>query len=236
MEETLKIIKIIKEKKLFSKINKLFFDFPFCNLYQAYYSQIIDIVLNELSPELLIQTVFGEKTENEEKDLIQTLIDKSLNNIEFKFNSNKIAFHPNYSFEVSLLNKIFTSKNEHLKKLINNNKNLEIFHKVIGEEVSNVFEQKLLLNDNDIQFNSGQEVSDEKKNVYFGKKTFMELLQEDINMYKLYLQGGDYEKALNDKKEKEKVEREEMEKKEIEAPRCRRHRDALRRRRPGHEL
>ena len=36
MEESLKIIQIIKEKKLFTKINKLFFDFPFCNLYQAY--------------------------------------------------------------------------------------------------------------------------------------------------------------------------------------------------------
>ena len=134
--------------------------------------------------------------------------------MEFKFNSNKKAFHPNYSFIVSLLTKIYSSKNEHLKKLINNNKNLEIFNKVIGEEINNIFEQKLLLNDNDIQFNSNnQDDNDEKKpNVYFGKKTFMELLQEDIDIYKLYLQGGDYEKALNDKKEKQRIEKEEMEK------------------------
>ena len=218
MKETLKIIQIIKEKKLFPKINKLFFDFPFCNIYQAYYNQIIEIVINELSPEFLIETVFGEKTEKDEKDLIQTLIDKSLNNFEFKFISDNIAFDPNYAFEVTLLAKIFASKNEHLKKIINSNKNLEIFNKVIGEEINNIFEQKLLLNDNDIQFNSNaQEDTEEKKpNVFFGQKNFMELLKEDIDIYQLYLQGGDYEKALNEKKEKERIEREEMEKKEME--------------------
>ena len=215
IEESLKVINIIKEKKIFPKVNKLFFDFPFCNLNQAYYSQIIDIVLNEFSPELLIEIVFGDKDEN----LIQKYIDSSLNNMKFTFSSNKTAFHPNFLFEVSLLNKIFTSKNEHLKNLIKDNKNLEIFNKVLGEEVNDIFEQKLLLTENDIQFNSNaQDDAEEKKpNVYFGKKNFMELIEEDAQIFKIFLAGGDYEKALNDKKEKEKTEKEALEKeKEME--------------------
>ena len=139
--------------------------------------------------------------------------------MKFTFSSNKTAFHPNFSFEVSLLNKIFTSKNEHLKNLIKDNKNLEIFNKVLGEEVNDIFEQKLLLTENDIQFNSNaQDDAEEKKpNVYFGKKNFMELIEEDAEIFKIFLAGGDYEKALNDKKEKEKIEKEALEKeKEME--------------------
>ena len=218
MEESLKILNIIKEKKLFDKANKLFFDFPFCNLYQSYYSQIINIVLNELSPELLIETVFGEKDEKGDNILIQKFIDNSLNNMKFNFNSNNTSFHPNYSFEVSILGKIFSCKNEHLQKLIKDNKKLEIFNKVIGEEVNIIFEQKLLLSDNDYQFNPNEQEDTEAKKptVIFGSKNFMQLLEEDNKIYKLFLEGGDYEKAFNEKKEKERLEQEEMKKKENE--------------------
>ena len=208
-EQALKIINTIKEKKIFSKINKLFFDFPFCNLYQAYYNQIIDIVINELSPKELIETVF----EKEEKNLIQNLIDNSLNNMKFNFNSNKIAFHPNFSFEVSLLTKIFSSTNEHLKNLIKENKNLEVFNKIIGDEVKKVFDQKLLLSDNEIQFSAHEETEEKKPMVFFGSKTFMDLLEEDIGIYKIYLENGDYQKALDEKIEKAKLEQENLEKK-----------------------
>ena len=211
-EQSLKLLDIIKEKKLFGKINKLFFDFPFCNLYQAYYSQIIDIAINELSPKILIESVFEEKNEKEEKNLIQTLIDNSLNNIKFTFESTKTAFHPNFSFEVSLLTKIFASTNEHLKNLIKDNKNLEVFNKVLGDEVKKIFDQKLLLSDNDVQFSAQEETEEKKPSVFFGKRTFMDLMEQDIGIYKVYLEGGDYEKALNEKIENEKKEQEELEK------------------------
>ena len=207
-EQALKIVNIIKEKKIFPKIHKLFFDFPFCNLYQAYYNQIIDIVLNELSPKELVETVF----EKEEKNLIQNLIDNSLNNMKFNFNSKNIAFHPNFSFEVSLLTKIFTSNNEHLKNIIKENKNLEVFNKIIGDEVKKIFDQKLLLSDNEIQFSAHEETEEKKPMVFFGSKTFMDLLEEDIGIYKIYLENGDYEKALDEKIKKAQLEQEKLEK------------------------
>ena len=145
-ENAKKIIEIINEKKLFWKMHKLFLDFPFCSIFQTLYSQTMDIILNEYSTENLIKYSLFEKTDKEEKSLIQILIDNVLNNLKFKFDSsNRIAFHPNFSYEVSILTKIFTSKNEHVKNIIKDNKNLEVFNTVIGDEVNKIFEQKLLL-------------------------------------------------------------------------------------------
>ena len=65
-ESIINIINKAQKKKLFWKMHKLFFDFPFCNLYQTFYSQILDIILNENSPESLIKYTFIEE-EGEKK-------------------------------------------------------------------------------------------------------------------------------------------------------------------------
>ena len=214
-DECLKIIKIIQEKKIFPKINKIFFEFPFCNLYQAIYIQIIDIITNEFAPDLLVKVVLDEKDENG-KNLIQILIDNALNNMKFSFNSDRISFNPNFSIEIMLLTKIFLSNNENIKNLIKENKNLEVFHNVVGEEVNNIFEQKLLLEENDIHFGSQEETETKKPQVFFGNKNYMELLEEDLNIYKIYLEGGDYQKSLEEKKQKAKLEQEQKEKELLE--------------------
>ncbi len=215
-EQIKKIVECMNEKKLFWKMHKLFFDYPFSNIYQTIYSQIMDIVLNESSPDNLIDFVLTEKGEKEEKNLVQKLIDEILNNMKFSFTArDRLSFHPNFSFEASLLNKIFACKNEHLRELIKNNKNLEVFNTVIGDEVNKIFEQKLLLSENEIQFNSHDEADEKKPMSYFGKKNFMEIMDQDLDIYKIYLKGGDFVKALEDKKEKEKIERENMEKEKL---------------------
>ena len=67
MEElSIKIVSIMKERKLFWKIHKLFFDFPFCNIYQTYYCQIIEIALNENSPKILVESLLLDLNEKEE--------------------------------------------------------------------------------------------------------------------------------------------------------------------------
>ena len=213
--ESNKVIDIIKEKKIFSKINKLFFEFPFCNLYQAIYIQIIDIVTNEWAPDSLIKLVFDEKDENG-KTLIQIYIDNSSNNLKFSFNSKRTTFNPNFSIEVMLLTKIVLSNNENIKNLIKENKNLEVFYNVLGDEVNSIFEQKLLLEENDIRFGSQEETETKKPSVYFGSKDYMKLVEEDLNIYKAFLEGGDYQKLLDEKKEKAKKEQEEKEKEMLE--------------------
>ena len=44
---------------------------------------------------------------------------------------------------------------------------------------------------------------------YFGKKNFMQLLEEDNSIYSVYLKGEDYDTLLSEKKERELNEQEE---------------------------
>ena len=213
-DSIINIINSAQEKKIFWKMHKLFFDFPFCNLYQSFYLQIFDIILNQYSPKELIDYAFIEKDGENEKNLIQIFIDKVINEMQFKFSSERISFHPNYSFEVSILNKIIASTNEYVKEFIKDNKNLAAFDQILGKEIDTIFNQKLLLDaEKDIQI--GPNIGIEKEETplqYFGKKNFMELLEQDNSIYSVYLKGEDYETLLNEKKEQEKKEKEERQK------------------------
>ena len=213
-DSIINIINSAQEKKIFWKMHKLFFDFPFCNLYQSFYLQIFDIILNQYSPKELIDYTFIEKDGENEKNLIQIFIDKVINEMQFKFSSERISFHPNYSFEVTILNKIIASTNEYVKEFIKDNKNLTAFDQILGKEIDTIFNQKLLLDaEKDIQI--GPNIGIEKEETplqYFGKKNFMELLEQDNSIYSVYLKGEDYETLLNEKKEQEKKEKEERQK------------------------
>ena len=209
------IFNIAQEKKIFWKLHNMFFDFPFCNLYQSLYLQIIDIILNDNSPKELIEYTFKEKEGENEKNLIEMLINKVVNEMQFKYTSSgNISFHPNYSFEVSILNKVLASSNAYLKELINDNKNLLAFDKILGQEIDNIFNQKLLLNpEKDITMGPNIPFDKEEPSLkYFGKKNFMELLEEDNSIYSVYLKGEDYETLLSEKKERELIEQEERKK------------------------
>ena len=209
------IFNIAQEKKIFWKLHNMFFDFPFCNLYQSLYLQIIDIILNDNSPKELIEYTFKEKEGENEKNLIEMLINKVVNEMQFKYTSSgNISFHPNYSFEVSILNKVLASSNAYLKELINDNKNLLAFDKILGQEIENIFNQKLLLNpEKDITMGPNIPFDKEEPSLkYFGKKNFMELLEEDNSIYSVYLKGEDYETLLSEKKERELIEQEERKK------------------------
>ena len=208
------IFNIAQEKKIFWKLHNMFFDFPFCNLYQSLYLQIIDIILNDNSPKELIEYTFKEKEGENEKNLIEMLINKVVNEMQFKYTSGNISFQPNYSFEVSILNKVLASSNAYLKELINDNKNLLAFDKILGQEIDNIFNQKLLLNpEKDITMGPNIPFDKEEPSLkYFGKKNFMELLEEDNSIYSVYLKGEDYETLLSEKKERELIEQEERKK------------------------
>ena len=99
-----------------------------------------------------------------------------------------------------------------LKNLIKENKNLEEFNKVIGDEAKKFFDQKLLLSDNDNQFGNSEGQEEKPPTLFFGKKTFMDLMEQDIGIYKIYLDNGDYVKAFDEKIENEQKEQEEFEK------------------------
>ena len=99
------------------------------------------------------------------------------------------------------------------------NQNLAAFDTILGKEIDTIFKQKLLLSgDKDIQLGPSIPLMSKEEDLkYFGKKNFMEVLEEDNQIYRTYTEGGDYEKLLNAKKEREKKEQEERKKSEEEA-------------------
>jgi hypothetical protein len=205
------IVNAANEQKIFWNCHELFFDFPFSNIYQIYYSQIMNIICNENSPKCLVEAVLNENV-GEKRNLIQFYIDKILSNMKFSFNLTKTeSFNPCFSYTITILNKIFTSQNSHVAAIVKNNKDLSVFHEVIGKEVENVFTQKLLLSDN----LGGLTDIEEEPLQTFGPQSFLEMLEENCKIYEMYKNGENYEKVLKEKKERIEKEREKERKESI---------------------
>ena len=206
-KEIEELVKIIKNKNIFYNCHKLFFDFPFSNIYQTYYNQIVEIIINQNSPNYLIECFFNYSDGKEEKNLVSDLMDHFLNNMKFSFNSSNSSFNPCMSYEITLLNQIYNTENENVKALIEKDENLKVFDEVLGEEINHIFDQKLLLSDS-----LGTISSDNEKPLpTFGKANFMEIIEEDKDIYNSYKNGEDYKKKLDDKRQREKEEKEKME-------------------------
>ena len=209
------LIKMGTQQNIFWNLHDLFLDFPFSNIFQIYYNQIMKIVLNENCPDCIIDAFFIE-VDNKKRNLIDIYINKILTDTKFTFNlTNTKAFNPLLSFIITILNKIFTSQNLHVKTFIEKNKNISVFYEVIGQETENLFNQKLLLTDNNLGgFGFGEDEEIPLKT--FGPKNFLEVFDENSKIYEMYKRGEDYKKALEEKKErneKEKEDKKEEEKK-----------------------
>ena len=209
-DEIIELIEMMKNKNIFYSCHKLFFDFPHSNIYQIFYNQIVEIVLNGASPENLVE-YFCKYTDEQkvERNLVKDLMDNFFNKMKFTFSEQNVSFDSNVSFDVTLLNKIVTSENEKVKKLFENDNDFKVFNEVLGDQINNIFNQKLLLADN-LGTNMG-DGDEEKPLPTFGKLSFMEIVDEDTEIYNLYKKGEDYKTKLNEKLEREKAEREKME-------------------------
>jgi hypothetical protein len=144
----------------------------------------------------------------ENKNLINIYIDIIINNIKFIFKlTNTQSLNPIFPYCVTLLNKIFNSQNLHLKEIIEKNKDLTAFNEIMGKEVQEIFDQKLLLSSQGINFGELEE-----ELTSFGPKNFLVLLEEDLNIYASYKNGNDYKILLKEKKERTEKEKQEKEK------------------------
>ena len=209
------LINLAEEKNIYWNLHNLFFLFPFSNIYQIYYSQIIDIIININSPKCLIDFFFFEKTNK--KNLVDIYIEKILSNTKFEFKlTNTKVLSPIFSFMINLLNKINTTDNLYLSEnYLNSNEKFQTFIEIFGKDIDTIFTQKLLsngINNSSYQGFNFLDKSEEKLN-YFGKKNFMELLEEGYDIYKLYENGEEYKDVLDKKRKRIKKEKEEKEKK-----------------------
>ena len=203
------LIKLMDEQNIFWGIHKLFFSNPFSNIYQIYYLQIIAIVININSAKCLIDYFFYEK--NEGKNLLDIYIENILSNLYFEFKrSNTKVLNPVFSFGINILNKINNTDNLYLtEKYLNSNNNFKAFEEIFGKDIDIIFNEKLLYTNKNYQGFNFNESQDDMPN-YFGKKNFLELLEEDLAIYEKYKKGEEYKNILEEKRERieqEKVER-----------------------------
>ena len=78
------LAEILKEKNIFWNLHDLFFNFPNSNIFQIHYSQIMNIILNENSPNCLIDAFLIESS-NKKRNLIDIYIDNIISNMKFTF-------------------------------------------------------------------------------------------------------------------------------------------------------
>ena len=209
------LINLAEEKNIFWNLHNLFFLFPFSNIYQIYYAQIIDIMININSPKCLIDYFFFDKTNK--KNLVDIYIDKILSNSKFEFKlTNTKVLSPTFSFVINLLNKINNTDNLYLSEnYLNKDEKFKTFIEIFGKDIDSIFTQKLLWNNSNSNNYQGFDFIDklDEKLNYFGKKNFLELLEEDFDIYKLYEKGEEYKEVLEKKRKRIEQEKAEKDKK-----------------------
>ena len=199
------IIKILGKVNIFYMLHFIFFEFEFNNLYQTIYLQLMEIILNENTPENLINIVFKE---NQNKDYIQALINNTLNKIKFKYYSGREANSCYLASFIKLSYDIYNSKNIYVKKIIENENDFKVFYEVLVSEIFLKFDGQLLYSENNtfpIRFNTTEDVE-------LSTISINDMLNEDLNIYQTYKNNDDY-KTLQEKKLK-RIE-EEKKKKDI---------------------
>ena len=209
-----KLINILNSKRIFWDLHDMFFKYPHSNLYQILYKKIMEIVTNENAPKSLVEAFFFEKGQ-EKRNLIDIYIEKEISN-EMKLNhplTNMYTMNPCFAFLNSILYQIYTSKNNEIRKIIEENNDIHVFVEIMVEDFEQFFNYKLLYKDPLDALCSNVSTNEEQSP--FGSKSMYEIFEENCEIYKKYKNGEDYKPLLEEKKkrlEQEKEEKDEQKK------------------------
>ena len=207
------IIKLADDKNIFWILHEIFLKYEFNNLFQILYLQIITIAINKYSPEILVKSILINSKEN--KNLIHNLIEHSLKSLKFKYKSEvevKSGFFP---AEIQILNDIFKSENEFVKKLIENEPDLKAYNEILANEINGIFKKKLLFSESS-DFSSNN-LNKEQTPLETYLKSFFKIVDENVDIYNnVYKKGEDYLKVLEEKRKKENEEKEKAKENENE--------------------
>jgi hypothetical protein len=117
---------------LFEILIENYFENSFNNLFHFIFNEIVTIILNKKTPEIIVNYFFNKK------NFINLLINNLRFNSKFNFKNfsvNSILFANN----INLLNIIFNSQNEFI--FINNDQ--KFFNNLIIKKITNIFNKKL---------------------------------------------------------------------------------------------
>ena len=126
-----KINDLIKTN-IFKEAIKLFFIFKNNNFYANIFTLIIQITTNEKSPKELIDNILLIEEKNQEKDLINLIINDIINNLKYIFEESKNEmYNLSFAHDVFILNTIFNSTNEYIKEIIEKSPRQKFFYEML---------------------------------------------------------------------------------------------------------
>jgi hypothetical protein len=198
-KEVLSIISILNDINIFWTLHKIFFEFPFCNIIQISYSQIIDIITNIYTPDSLVKNFLLDKNNISLTSYItQHILEKSI----FVYNSKRTALNPCVIYEFSILNQLMDCPNDVVQSINEKDKNLNVFNAVISDDLNKIIKTKLLYDEN----GSGEAPPD--TDGIDRHKKIIDIIEDGKKIYEIYKKGGDYKKALKKRKEDKNDEKE----------------------------
>ena len=203
-KEIEELINIANDKKIFWTLNDIFFSYEFNNIFQIYYIQIITSVLNKFSPESLLNYFFSDSSDIENhRKLIDLLINHLINNNKLEYTLSRKSNNCHFPIEIKLLNDVLKSENDYIKNIIEADSDFNIINEIFVSQINDLFNQTFLLdqNKNDFMFMT-EESQSENNNNMLNIFNLEEMINENIKIFKVYKNGGDYIKLENEKKEK----------------------------------
>jgi hypothetical protein len=203
-KEIEELINIANDKKIFWTLNDIFFSYEFNNIFQIYYIQIITSVLNKFSPESLLNYFFSDSSDIENhRKLIDLLINHLINNNKIEYTLSRKSNNCHFPIEIKLLNDVLKSENDYIKNIIEADSDFNIINEIFVSQINDLFNQTFLLdqNKNDFMFMT-EESQSENNNNMLNIFNLEEMINENIKIFKVYKNGGDYIKLENEKKEK----------------------------------
>ena len=205
-KEIISIIEILKDLDIFWTLHYLFFAFPFCNILQVYYSQIIDIITNIYTPDSLVKYFL---LDNNNKNLTSYIIQHILEKCKFIYNSKRKALNPCLIYEINILNQLMDCNNDEVQSINEHDKDLSVFNEVLSDELNTVLKAKILYKEN----GSGEvPIGTDDTHKY---TPIVEIIDSGKKIYEIYMKGGDYKQALSKRYENVKNEK-DNDKSEIE--------------------
>ena len=179
-------------------------------MYSNIFSQIIQIIINEKTPIELIDNIFIDKENNQNKNLIYLLINDIINNLKYIYEQSKNEMNSlSFGQEIFLLNSIYSTNNLYLKEIIEKNPTYKFFNEMLVQNVMNLFNKKLYkINDNIEQkkadlfnpyFDAQKEQSD--TNIPFSLQSFSEIISLYLLVYEKYNKNEDYKDILKENEE-----------------------------------
>ena len=184
------------ESKIFEKMIKIYFDYPMNNLYQNLFNQIIQIAINSKSPNFLIDSIF-KINEDPKENLIYLIIENIVKETEFQFKESKNKMRSILlASNTNILKNIFSSENNYLKSIYENDEPIKLFSLNFVPSVSEQFEKKLMQETKEADFQKAEflnpiyDTQEKEENIPFSVRSLSDLVFAQIEIYKSFLKGG----------------------------------------------